>query len=371
VIEPMSWDEQRLLQCVAEGALESPPWQSLVREMRQAFAASFVVLLFQRPKSIDADFIEIHDFESRPFDLPEQYRLHFGSTPPPVPYFAMQPGKAYRMRDLVDDLQNSLFFNKFLKPAALDEILLSYVEEPGGFRCWTSIVRREDMGLFSAEDIARFEWLMGHMRSALMVYAALKKVELDRDIYASALRNLHMGYLLLDRRGRVIELDEEAERLLADNPDLFLSGGQLKVKMQSKNEELQRIIAEGLGTFEEFSRGLSIPGPRTLGVLIKSAPESPLLASHVAPHLVVYINEPNAPAAAPKARIAELFELSPTEAALAVELVRGRTLAEAAEAINITEQTARSYSKRIFSKTGTRRQADLVRLILTSVALVA
>jgi DNA-binding CsgD family transcriptional regulator/PAS domain-containing protein len=368
----MSFQEQQLLRCVMEGPLETPPWQSLVREMRKSFRASQVELLFQRPKSVHPDFIDVHDleFESRAEDQQKLYQLHFGANPP-VPYFSMQPGKACRMRDLVADLEHSAFYQLFLQPAELDEILLSYVEEPGGFRCWISIVRRHDMGLFTTEDIDRFEWLIGHMRSALMIYAELRKVELKRDIYASALRNLHMGYLLLDRRGHMIEIDKEAERLLARNSDIFLTGGTLRVRQPEKNDELQRIIAEGLRTFDDFSRGLNIPGAQNLGLLIKSAPDSPILASHVAPHLVVYINEPNAPTAAPKARIAELFELSPTEAALVVELVRGRTLAEAAAHINITEQTARSYSKRIFSKTGTRRQAELVRLILTSVALVA
>ena len=42
-----------------------------------------------------------------------------------------------------------------------------------------------------------------------------------------------------------------------------------------------------------------------------------------------------------------------------------------AEAFGLTEHTDRTYSKQIFAKTGARRQADLVRLILTSVATLA
>jgi DNA-binding CsgD family transcriptional regulator len=46
-------------------------------------------------------------------------------------------------------------------------------------------------------------------------------------------------------------------------------------------------------------------------------------------------------------------------------------LAQAARVLHLSEQTARTYSKLIFAKTGTNRQADLVRLILTSVAHLA
>jgi DNA-binding CsgD family transcriptional regulator len=59
------------------------------------------------------------------------------------------------------------------------------------------------------------------------------------------------------------------------------------------------------------------------------------------------------------------------ETALALQLVQGRTLAQAARALHISEHTARTYSKHIFAKTGTNRQADLVRVILTSVAHLA
>ena len=48
----------------------------------------------------------------------------------------------------------------------------------------------------------------------------------------------------------------------------------------------------------------------------------------------------------------------------------GLSLAEAAEKLELTENTVRSYCKTILSKTGVSRQADLVRLILRSVAVL-
>ena len=70
-------------------------------------------------------------------------------------------------------------------------------------------------------------------------------------------------------------------------------------------------------------------------------------------------------------RLRELFGLSATEARLALCLADGRTLAEAAGEIPITIESARTYSKRIFAKTGTARQADLVRVLLKSIITLA
>ena len=46
-------------------------------------------------------------------------------------------------------------------------------------------------------------------------------------------------------------------------------------------------------------------------------------------------------------------------------------LADAARQIGLTEESARTYSKRIFAKTGTSRQPALVSLLLRSIATLA
>jgi len=66
----------------------------------------------------------------------------------------------------------------------------------------------------------------------------------------------------------------------------------------------------------------------------------------------------------------QLFQLTPAETALAIQLANGLSLEEAAEALNIRRNTARAHLRSIFSKTGVRRQTELVRIFLNSVALL-
>jgi DNA-binding CsgD family transcriptional regulator len=60
-----------------------------------------------------------------------------------------------------------------------------------------------------------------------------------------------------------------------------------------------------------------------------------------------------------------LYDLTPSEAALASILVQGSSLKEAAAELGITDNTARTHLKRIFDKTGTHRQGELVGLLLS------
>jgi DNA-binding CsgD family transcriptional regulator len=60
--------------------------------------------------------------------------------------------------------------------------------------------------------------------------------------------------------------------------------------------------------------------------------------------------------------VSQLFGLSPIEVQLARHLFRGLTLTDAAAAMHIKAETARSYLKQIFTKTDTHRQAELIGL---------
>jgi DNA-binding CsgD family transcriptional regulator len=65
-------------------------------------------------------------------------------------------------------------------------------------------------------------------------------------------------------------------------------------------------------------------------------------------------------------RLRSHFGLTPAEARLALHLVTGETLRSAALKLSITYETARTSLKKIFRKTGTCRQAELIILILTA-----
>jgi DNA-binding CsgD family transcriptional regulator len=68
--------------------------------------------------------------------------------------------------------------------------------------------------------------------------------------------------------------------------------------------------------------------------------------------------------------LADLYGLGRSEAALAACIARGLSLIDAAHVLGLSVETVRNYSKRIFAKTGARGQADLVRILLGSVAVI-
>ena len=64
----------------------------------------------------------------------------------------------------------------------------------------------------------------------------------------------------------------------------------------------------------------------------------------------------------------ERFHLTHAEARLVVHLVAGASLRSCAKALGIKYETARSYLKSAFLKTGTHRQAELVLRVFHTVS---
>jgi DNA-binding CsgD family transcriptional regulator len=94
-------------------------------------------------------------------------------------------------------------------------------------------------------------------------------------------------------------------------------------------------------------------------------PTSPLSQN---PRVAMFISDPETSQPTNLERLTAMFALTPAESRLADHLIHGKSLIEAADTLGITQQTARVHLKRIFGKTYTGRQSELMRLLLSSPA---
>jgi DNA-binding CsgD family transcriptional regulator len=86
--------------------------------------------------------------------------------------------------------------------------------------------------------------------------------------------------------------------------------------------------------------------------------------------VVVFVTDPEQEPRAHLERLQRYLGLTRAETALVLELARGRRLEDAAAALGISVNTARTQLKRALAKTGTGRQAELVRLALGTPAML-
>jgi DNA-binding CsgD family transcriptional regulator/PAS domain-containing protein len=308
-------------------------------------------------------------------NIPVSKQAYFASyaSLDPIPYQNLVPGRPYLRHELCDC--DDAFYREFLRPQGIDQLMILLIEASGGMRAWLALARKSMQPPFTVSDCSFVRSLTPHFTTALRTFSVLKAAELERDIYRKALEGIAFGTLLIDQSGHVVRADPAATRLLERNTALSIVDGRLRATRRADDGELRDVIAAAVRNSPPqapaYSRAMRLPGCANLTLLVRSLAASASSANERAAAAVVYLSDTQAASPASVQQLVDLFGLNVMEAALALQLVQGRTLAQAAPLLKLSEQTTRAYSKQIFAKTGAHRQADLVRLILTSVAHLA
>jgi len=116
-------------------------------------------------------------------------------------------------------------------------------------------------------------------------------------------------------------------------------------------------------------RALRPSGNRPYGILVTPVSREYSAMTLLKPAVCVVITDPDYRLLLPARRLQTAFGLTEAEAHLAALVAAGAGLRDAAEKLNITYGTARTRLAQIFQKTETRRQGELIRLLLTTMAV--
>jgi DNA-binding CsgD family transcriptional regulator len=169
-------------------------------------------------------------------------------------------------------------------------------------------------------------------------------------------------------------MNPAAEHLLNAQDGLKVAAGKLEASYSADNRALLAAIRKSVTRPDKggsaINDALSVSRPSgkvSLGLVVQSIPVLDWSGGEEQPSAIVFVRDADSKTQASNRMIQQLFNLTLAETNLAVELVNGASLEEAAEALGIRRNTARAHLRAIFSKTGVRRQTELVRIILNSV----
>jgi DNA-binding CsgD family transcriptional regulator len=240
-----------------------------------------------------------------------------------------------------------------------------------------AVLRNFRQGPFGEPEMAALGRLVPHLQRAARLQFQMRKLMLQNQAVEAALDRLPFGVVIADAKGRALSNNRAAEEIVAANDGLLLRGGRLAAARTEETAALARQIAEAvrIANHRNGQGGGSLlisrpSGRRPLAVLVAPlSPDVTLAAEHQAPAALILITDLEHQPKVLGRRLVDLFGLTQAEACLAVALVAGKRLEEIAEERGVRMPTLRTQPRAILDKTGTRRQADLMRLIVGLPAL--
>jgi DNA-binding CsgD family transcriptional regulator len=235
-----------------------------------------------------------------------------------------------------------------------------------------SLYRGRSRGQMDRATLEQLEILIPHVRNAFALDTQISESHSFKLLSETVMESKSIAALQATGNARVKYANRLAVRYLHDGNGLRQCNKVLFAVDAATNERLHTLIAHVANCARD--RVSSAPGGalqvsrRTaetpLKVTVIPAPREHRLASPE-PSALVFVSDLDLPIRSRTSILQQLYGLSPTEARVAGALVQGLELREIAELRSITYETARFHLKRLMIKTGTRRQRDLIRLVLS------
>lgn len=303
------------------------------------------------------------------------YNEQYGTNDPFRQGFLMKPRTGLIDGDELvakNDLMRTEIWNELLSPYDLHHVTMLCGRCEDTSIETLSLWRDSKQGPLSSASIQLLQALAPHVKTALHLNSRLHLVDSCRSLAEAALDALETMIVIVDRTGRVQHLNRLAAQRLGALVGIGIRSGTLVASDAVENAQLQALLQRATAEAGRKSLPLSggamkirRPDARTdVQLSVLPASEHPGVEKK-SRSAIIFIGEPDAALRSRGDLLRELYRLTATESRLADCLLQGNDLRDAAERLTITWATARFHLKRVFAKTGTRRQSELMRLMLT------
>ena len=365
---------ERILASLHEAALDDTRWLTASALIDDALRAHGNTLGFgdlHSGEEIQVYFAGIFIHGERHHELEREYFEFYYPLDERVPRLRQLPdSQLFHIADLFteEELKTSVVYNEFSPRMHAQNSINLRLDGPDGSSIGWGIADPIDGDGWSSAQLDWIRRLLPHIRQYVRVRQALAGAGALGVSLAEMLDTTGSGIIQLDRRGRIVEMNDRARDLLRTGDGLLDKRGFLFARGSEDNAELQELLNRALPPFRARGVGGS--------TVVRRESALPLLL-HINPverrstdfrvwpvAAVVLVVDPESGVRIDPAIAGATLGLTVAESRVAVLLAEGMSVREIVAATGRKESTIRWHVKNILTKLGLSRQAELVRLLL-------
>ncbi|MDD5301092.1 MAG: helix-turn-helix transcriptional regulator [Gallionella sp.] len=279
------------------------------------------------------------------------------------------PGIVVNSDDLLPrkEFLASVFYREFLAQQDIHDLCCGVLHdgsEPDIPIVHIAIYRSLAMPVFGEAEKALLAALVPHLREATRIGFRLGALERRSAMMQAAVETISPPLLLLDKQGSVVFANDRAYEFLAANDILRVEAGKLAVK-SGQQTKLDALLMDA--RTEETLFGISRPSDKHNIWLIRipMSLEENAPPDARRPAIALMIHDSGNIDKIDLEGFAKANGLTRAELRLAKLLLEHASLPPIAQELNTSLHTVRSQLRTVREKTGTRRQAELVRMLMS------
>jgi DNA-binding CsgD family transcriptional regulator len=263
------------------------------------------------------------------------------------------------------------FVERFLRPMNVFHVLgADILTEPGTIYS-VRLCRSRRALRFSEDDRALFRKMLPHLRRFGQVHARLGRARMLEHVLNTLTEGVKLGAIVLDSHSKVVHSAGLADMRLAERQDFYLSSGRLRASSRSNDQKLQRMLQlassladDGIEGESQAARFESSGG--SLGITLRNLPLPAALDENAQTGTMVVFRDLDSETEISETNLIRLFGFTAAVARFARLLAQGLTIDEAAKRLAVSRNTLRTHLRALFLKSGTTRQSDLMRTLVSS-----
>ena len=365
----------KLIGSVYDAAAEPTLWARFLEQLAKISRADSAALVMHNLGH------EVHTIAASwetEADADRLYQQHYGSVDVWTMKAQSKPAGYVCTSDSLcppEEFATTEFYNDFLSRYGIAHGMFAIVEGDATSLASISLYRGSRSGKFWISDLGILNLLIPHIRRAFKLHFKFSELKARSEGIETALNMLSTGVIFLGAKGEVLLTNRRAEELLCQKDGLSFARGKLSAAVRAESARLQALIhgAVQTGSGCGLSAGGTILISREKGrpLSISVAPLRDFNANFSKrPAAVLFISDPDRTPKLPADLLQRCYGLTLAEVRLAMVLLEGHSLKEAANSCCVTYNTAKSQLKIIFLKTNVKRQSELIRLLLNTSSAV-
>jgi DNA-binding CsgD family transcriptional regulator len=258
------------------------------------------------------------------------------------------------------------FFNDFMTPQGVTSMLGATAQSDQRRQVVLSVHGSAE---FDDAHRALHAKLAPHLLRAVEISQGLALRQIEGLVSNDVLDQIGRGLLVVNDSAKILFANATAERLL-EGGDLRAEQGIVRGRVGDETEQFHGLIRVCASPIKQTGIG----GKMWLSGR-EGAPPAEIIVAPLhcevpwfvvdRPVAVVIVNVPAARRGLSVSALKERFGLTAAESRFADEIVKGDGIKAVASRLGVSATTARTHLVRIFAKTGTHRQAELVRLLMS------
>lgn len=361
----------RLAGDLYDAALDPALWNVVLKGVRDLVGGASAGIV-AKDATANHGFVCFDDGSIAPDYTASYFDRYVTLDPCTTGHFFSSPEAPVSTADLIpyDEFQETRFYREWARPQGLIDYMGAAIDKSATTAVVFNVMRHQRDGMFDEASRRRMRLVAPHVRRAAVIGNAIDLKTAQAASFVEVCDGLSTGIFLTDVRGRIVHANTAGRALLAEGDALHAASDRIAASHPEARQGLRSALAAA-------ERGDAAIGAGGIALPIATN-DGRALAAHVLPLTsgsrretgssygavaALFVHKASVSLPSEPECIARHYRLTPTELRVLLAIVEVGGVPEVAETLGVAASTVKTHLGNLYAKTGTSRQADLVKLV--------